>query len=265
MQDPRSCVPTRQGSVSKAVCPRGSVPDPCQRLAVIYDLRARNLGVCHINMAVYKVRLPADGPEERPRAAPGGSGISDASLCRALAAGQAWAAKLVYDQVDAVLFRIMGPGEGDREDLAQQSLERIISTIVSGRFSHGCSLRSWATIIARHTAIDTMRSRWRERKLFDRTVAPGTLELIAEDGRSPESAAEASRRVEQLVGALSSVNRGRAQAIILHDIMGHDLAEVARLTGLSVAATQSRLVRGRNEVLRFMQDKQQAVMAEGEE
>ena len=211
-------------------------------------------------MAVYKARLPADGPEERPRAAPRGREVSDASLCRALAAGQAWAARIIYDrvagQVDAVLFRIMGPGEGDREDLAQQSLERIISTIVTGRFARGCSLRSWATIIARHVAVDAMRSRWRERKLFERSVAPQTLELIAEDRRSPELAVDASRRAERLLGALSSVTRGRAEAIILHDIMGHDIAEIARLTGVSAAATQSRLIRGRNEVLRFMDDEE---------
>jgi RNA polymerase sigma factor (sigma-70 family) len=151
----------------------------------------------------------------------------------------------------------MGPGEGDREDLAQQALERIISTIVSGQFSRGCSLRSWATIIARHIAIDTMRSRWRERKLFDRSVAPQTLELISEDRHSPELAVDASRRAERLLGALSSVSRGRAEAIIMHDIMGHDIAEIARLTGVSVAATQSRLIRGRNEVLRFMAEQEQ--------
>jgi RNA polymerase sigma-70 factor, ECF subfamily len=215
-------------------------------------------------MAVYKARLPADGLEERPRvaprAAPRGRDVSDASLCRALAAGQAWAARVIYDrvagQVDAVLYRIMGPGEGDREDLAQQSLERIMSTIVSGRFARGCSLRSWATIIARHIAIDTMRSRWRERKLFERSVAPQALELVAEDRHSPELAVDASRRAERLLGALSSVNRGRAEAIILHDLMGHDIAEIARLTGVSVAATQSRLIRGRNEVLRAMEEQE---------
>jgi RNA polymerase sigma factor (sigma-70 family) len=212
-------------------------------------------------MAVYKARLPAEDPEERPRVARRGAEVSDAGLCRALAAGQTWAARVIYDrvagQVDAVLYRIMGPGEGDREDLAQQALERIISTIVSGQFSQGCSLRSWATIIARHIAIDTMRSRWRERKLFERSVAPQALELIAEDGRSPELTVDASRRAERLLGALSSVNRGRAEAIIMHDIMGHDIAEIARLTGVSVAATQSRLIRGRNEVLRFMADQEQ--------
>ena len=158
-----------------------------------------------------------------------------------------------------MLFRLLGPGDSERDDLAQQALERVISTIVSGKFSHGCSLRSWATLITQHLAIDTMRSRSRERKLFDRSVGHQALELVAEDTRTPERAAETRRRVERLLSALSVVNRQRAEAVVLHDVLGHDLAEIARLTGVTVAAAQSRLVRGRKEVLKFItgQEKEQ--------
>jgi RNA polymerase sigma-70 factor (ECF subfamily) len=210
------------------------------------------------DMAVQKAR-PADGSESA--APPRGSAMSDADVCNALAAGEAWAAEVIYDRVedvvDAVLYRLLGPGDGERDDLAQQALERVITTIVSGRFSHGCSLRSWATLITQHLAIDTMRSRSRERKLFDRSVAPAALELVAEESRTPERAADTRRRVERLLIALSTVNRARAEAVVLHDILGHDLAEIARLTGTTVAAAQSRLVRGRKEVLKFIAGKEQ--------
>jgi RNA polymerase sigma-70 factor (ECF subfamily) len=211
------------------------------------------------DMAVYKASRPAVGSEERP--APRGTELSDTDICRALAAGDAWAAEVIYDRVEdvvaAVLFRLMGPGDGERDDLAQQAMERVITTIVSGKFSHGCSLRSWATLITQHLAIDTMRSRTRERKMFDRSVGPAALELVAEDHRTPERAAETRRRVERLMSALSSVNRARAEAVVLHDILGHDLAEIATLTGVSVAAAQSRLVRGRKEVLKYIAAKEQ--------
>jgi len=214
------------------------------------------------DMAVYKARAAAGGSEGAASPpSPRGREMSDPDVCQALAAGEAWAAEVVYDRVedvvDAVLFRLMGPGDTERDDLAQQALERVISTIVTGRFSRGCSLRSWATLITQHLAIDTMRARARERRVFDRSIAPASLELVAEDSRTPERAADTRRRVERLLGALATVNRGRAEAVIMHDILGHDLAEISRLLGVTVAAAQSRLVRGRKEVLALIAGKEE--------
>jgi RNA polymerase sigma-70 factor (ECF subfamily) len=45
----------------------------------------------------------------------------------------------------------------------------------------------------------------------------------------------------------------RAEAVFLHDVLGHELAEIAVITGATVAAAQSRLVRGRKELLERLQ------------
>jgi DNA-directed RNA polymerase specialized sigma24 family protein len=46
------------------------------------------------------------------------------------------------------------------------------------------------------------------------------------------------------------MNPKGAQALLLHDVLGYDLAEIAQITGVTVAAAQARLVRSRKELLR---------------
>jgi RNA polymerase sigma-70 factor (ECF subfamily) len=181
---------------------------------------------------------------------------SDEEICRRLEAGNTGAAEIVYERVanvvDAVLFRLLGPNDHEREDLAQQAMERIIGTIVSGRYLRDCSLSSWATLITQHLAIDTMRSRTRDRRVFDRHVGTQTVELVPDGNRSTEQIVETQRRANRLIRVLSSISTTHAEAVVLHDLLGHDLAEIARLTGVSVAAAQSRLVRGRRKALRLL-------------
>jgi len=189
---------------------------------------------------------------------PGGEAhvASDEEICRRPESGNTGAAEVVYERVatvvDAVLFRLLGPNDHEREDLAQQAMERIIGTIVSGRYMRDCSLSSWATLITQHLAIDTMRSRTRDRRVFDRHVGTQTVELVPDGNRSTEQIVETQRRANRLIRVLSSISSTHAEAVVLHDLLGHDLAEIARLTGVSVAAAQSRLVRGRRKALRLL-------------
>ena len=182
--------------------------------------------------------------------------MSDEQLCDALAAGEPWAADVLYDRVedtvDTVLFRVVGAGDAERDDLMQQALEKLINTVVSGQFGRRCSIKSWATLITQHVAYDALRTRARERTVLDRTVTHQALELVAVQGDTPERATEVRRRVAALHVALAATKRDRAEAVILHDLLGHELAEIARLTGVSVAAAQSRLVRGRRDVTERM-------------
>jgi RNA polymerase sigma-70 factor (ECF subfamily) len=185
------------------------------------------------------------------------SRLSDDEICQGLRAGEPWAADMVYERVvnvvDAALYRLLGVGDQEREDLAQQAMERVISTIASGRYMRDCSLTSWATLITQHLAIDAMRSRTRDRKVFDRHVGTDAVELVADGQRSAEHFVEARRRARRLRAALAAIPEASAETVVLHDVLGHNLAEVARLTGVSVAAAQSRLVRGRRKVLRQLE------------
>jgi DNA-directed RNA polymerase specialized sigma24 family protein len=38
--------------------------------------------------------------------------------------------------------------------------------------------------------------------------------------------------------------------LLLHDVLGHEVAEIASIAGAGISATQSRLLRARKELLR---------------
>lgn len=204
-------------------------------------------------MGSIEAEADPDMPPRRPTRTE--ADLGDAEICAALVDGATWAADALYDRVaeaiEAVLFRLLG-ADADRDDLVQLAIERVVSSVVSGRFARGCSLRSWATLLAQHVGVDALRARARERKLFDRRIPHQTLELVEAHTATPEDLAETRRRVALLQAALGHVNRKRSEAVVLHDLLGHDLAEVAQLTGVSVAAAQSRLVRGRRDLLAWI-------------
>jgi RNA polymerase sigma-70 factor (ECF subfamily) len=148
--------------------------------------------------------------------------------------------------VEATLYRLFGGRERDHDDLVQATFEQIVVTLVRGRFSRGCSLSTWASTVAAHVAFNTMRSNRRARRVFD-PIDPSE----APDPRAHGNAETATAVREQIRLAqvhLARMKPTRAMALILHDVLGHDLAEVATMLGISVAAAQSRLVRARREL-----------------
>jgi len=150
----------------------------------------------------------------------------------------------LYDRlvgtVDATLFRIFGRREIDHEDMVQSAFEQIVITLTKNKFAGACSLKTWASTVASHVGLNVLRSRRRERNVIDRSA------------EAPERAragdAESAPDLEKLRHALSRIDPIKAETVVLHDVLGHELSEIAVLMSTTVAAAQSRLVRGRREL-----------------
>jgi RNA polymerase sigma-70 factor (ECF subfamily) len=178
---------------------------------------------------------------------------TDEALLAALERRENWAAAALFDRLENVversLYRILQQRSSDFEDLVQVTFERIVRTLVDRRFAAQCSLSTWASAIASNVAIDAVRARIRERKMF----AGEPLDSADNHHSSRQSGTDRLEHRAELLRiqrVLSQMNQGQAEALYLHDVLGHDLTEIAEITGVSVAAAQSRLVRGRKEFLR---------------
>jgi RNA polymerase sigma-70 factor, ECF subfamily len=176
--------------------------------------------------------------------------LADADLIEAVVRGDGAVAGQLYDRlvrtVDQTLYRVLGRREADHEDLVQSSFEQIVKTLATRRFAGACSLKTWASSVATHVGLNALRSRRRERGVFDRHDSEIPPPASADN---PERDATLRRELQTVRAELASMNPGRAEALFLHDVLGHDLAEIAALTGVSIAAAQSRLVRGRHELM----------------
>ncbi|HMR06085.1 MAG TPA: RNA polymerase sigma factor [Polyangiaceae bacterium] len=186
-------------------------------------------------------------PEGGPQAE-----LSDERIISAVVRGDSSVADTLYDRcanvIDQTLYRVLGRRESDHEDLVQQSFEQVVKTLSTKRFAGACSLRTWASSIASNVALNALRSRRRERKVFDRHA----VDADAPSDDNPERDVAARGAFERLRYELSQMSPGRAEALLLHDVLGHDLAEIAAMTDTTVAAAQSRLVRGRHELRKRM-------------
>lgn len=186
---------------------------------------------------------PPTGPEsERPAS----DGVDDAALIAGLKARDRSLSAAFYDRVrpivDRTLTRLLGARDRDYEDVAQRALFEIVETI--DRFRGECPLNAWISIVAARMAFRTIRRRRVERRLF------ADVELL--DGvvvtHSHGSAVAARQAIERVRGQLEKMDQNRAWTFLLHDVYGYDLKEVGQITGVSLSAAQSRLVRGRREL-----------------
>jgi RNA polymerase sigma-70 factor, ECF subfamily len=161
--------------------------------------------------------------------------------------------------VDRSLRRILRSTGPDYDDLVQAAFERIITVLSRKPLGGSCELRAWSAAVTSHVALDWLRRRVRERRLFWSPLArptdssPPAPELDSSTSVDAERRLIARAEVGRVQGILARMKPAAAQTLLLHDVLGFDMLEVTEITGVSLSAAQSRLVRARKEFLRRAQ------------
>jgi RNA polymerase sigma-70 factor (ECF subfamily) len=160
----------------------------------------------------------------------------------------------VRSAVRFAVRRVVGRSDPDYEDLIQSCLVSVLTTLDRGDFRGECPPTWWASVVARNVAIDAIRLRARERKIFtgdgweDSPAVRSTTDAHA----GPEQLAYVRQVLDRIERILASLGPNKGRAVYLHDVLGYHLEEVAAMLGTTVAAAQSRLVRGRRELFDTM-------------
>ena len=140
----------------------------------------------------------------------------------------------------------------------------MLATFDGGKFRGDCPPRGWAAVIARNVAVDAIRARARER----RVIAHDGDALADERGHAegdlgPERLTDLHETLDRVNRALRGLGPKKARVVYLHDVLGYQLEEVATMLGTSVAAAQSRLVRGRREIIETIGPESDPVVRRG--
>jgi RNA polymerase sigma factor (sigma-70 family) len=211
--------------------------------------------------------IAAKNQHARLRALPGSGGTrsltaSDEEIIAAVQRGDSRVADELYRRlagvVDRTLFKIFGRRESDHDDIAQMAFEQVVETLARQQFAGACSLETWAARVASHVGLNALRSRRRERHWLDRQQDGAVASETRPSSLDSDRMMEARSRLEQVRRHLVLMKPEQAEAVFLHDALGHDLAEIAVMMGASVAATQSRLVRGRKELWKRLEREEKA-------
>lgn len=181
------------------------------------------------------------GPGDSP-----GVRSGDGALVLAILRGDRRAASEFYDRLGPVirhtLRRVLRGPWCDFEDLVQLTFEQVLRGLAADRFRGHSTLSTWAAGIAVHVALDALRRKLR---------SEGRLSFLhASEPAAAEPRLEARAELQRLHEILARMKPALAEVIVLHDVLGHDLGEVAEQMRLTQSAAQSRLFRARKELLR---------------
>jgi RNA polymerase sigma-70 factor (ECF subfamily) len=153
----------------------------------------------------------------------------------------------LHDQAAATARRLCGSTfEGD--DLFQEAVLRAFRKLPSLRDPDRFRPWFYAVLLSVHRN-RTRRSFWRRFLPLD--DAPAIAErLMGEDGLA---LAEGRRRCERAARALATLPPEQREAVVLFDVDGYSIREIAALQRASESAVKSRLVRGRERLRRHYQ------------
>lgn len=159
---------------------------------------------------------------------------------------------LLRPGIERSLYRVLRHRPPEFEDLLQVTYERVLRTVAAGNFEGKSQLKTWASAIAANVANDYLRRSHYEKRIFEGLGSASTDPPRPSTSARPEleRQLEARSEVRMVQGILRRMKPRQAALLVLHDLLGHSVPQVAELLGMNPAAARSTLRRARQEFAR---------------
>ncbi len=149
-------------------------------------------------------------------------------------------------KVHGIAWKMLGP-RFDVDDAVQEIFINLFQSLPT--FKWLCSVDTWVYRLSLKTCTDHLRRKYRKRKV-DITADGGEAELFAAD-ESPEATTTSVERKElrqQLIMALDKLTTEKRQVVVLFEMEGKTIEEIAEIIQAPPGTIKSRLFHGRNEL-----------------
>ena len=162
-------------------------------------------------------------------------------------------AALLRPVVRAAIACVLGEhaSHPDVEDCTHEALARAMEG--RERLRAGEPVRPWVLGIARHVALDALRSRRRARRVQtaperDEEDAGATLDRAQDPGPSPEDRAASAERARRLDAALRRLADPQREALLAFHVDGLNYQQIAHRLDIPLGTVATWIARGRRSL-----------------
>lgn len=141
----------------------------------------------------------------------------------------------------------MTRNHADADDLSQDTFIKVYENL--RRFNLGTNFRSWLCRIAVNLCIDHLR----HKKRFPEDSLDDQLELPSDRNLNPHNNVESSELMESIMAAVDSLPKDQRTVVILREMQGLGLKEIAEIMRCSESTTRWRLHYARKKLREKLQ------------
>jgi len=181
----------------------------------------------------------------------------EAALVRRIQARDELAFREIVDRYQTKIFSIIFGilrNHNDAEDIAQQVFAKVYFSI--GNFDFRSSLLTWIYKITVNECYDYLRKKRVRKLVYESDFSEEDAQRMETSEPAVDAAAPVDRRLAQkdlVVKLLSKVSKEDRSLILLKEVEGHSVEELAAMTGLNENTIKVKLFRTRQKMLKAAQ------------
>jgi RNA polymerase sigma-70 factor (ECF subfamily) len=201
--------------------------------------------------------MPAAGAKTRARIRVDYKATEEATLVRRVQSGDELAFREVVDRYQGKVFSIIYGilrNRNDAEDIAQQVFAKIYFSI--GNFDFRSSLLTWIYKITVNECYDYLRKKKVRKLVYESDFTEEEAQRMerAEPGSEDQSLLDDDlARRDLVLKLLAKVSEEDRQLLMLKEVEGHSVEELAAMTGMNENTIKVKLFRARQKLVKAAQ------------